>query len=281
MNYKILVDSCCDLPKEIKKQPQFQVIPLTIELDDERFIDDETLNPLEYLEKMKKCDKAPKTSCPSPEDYMKYYKGEEEAVFVVTLSDKLSGSYNSAELAKQLYIEEEGDTGKLINVFNSFSASVGETLIALKIEQLAKLGESAKDIVEIVTKYAKEMKTYFVLESLDNLKKAGRLNNIQALIANVLNIKPVMGSDGNGFIIKLDNTRGMKKALSRMIDLIGSESEKLSEKICGIAHCNCLDRALKVKEEIIKRYNFIDVIIVETAGISTTYANDGGIVIAF
>lgn len=281
MNYKILVDSCCDLPKEMREQPQFEIIPLTIELDGERYIDDETLNIKEYIKKMKQSASLPKTSCPSPHDYKQHFDSEEDNYYIVTLSGQLSGSYNSAELAKQLFIEENENTHKGINVFNSLSASIGEVLIALKIDQLAKVSDNVKDTVEKVNDYIKELRTYFVLESLDNLKKAGRLNNIQALIANVLNIKPIMGSEDDGTIRKIDQTRGMKKALNRMVDIIGKEGEKFNEKICGIAHCNCLERALEVKNQILKQLNFKDIIIVEMAGISTTYANDGGIIIAF
>ncbi|TCT14620.1 DegV family protein with EDD domain [Natranaerovirga pectinivora] len=280
MNYKILVDSCCDLPEEYRKQPHFIVVPLTIDLGGKTYVDDENLDVSEYLRKMKETPKAPQTACPSPEDYMKHFDGDEENIFIVTLSDQLSGSYNSAVLAKNLYNDENPNNNKHITIFNSFSASSAEVLIALKVEALAKAGESTESIDKKVNEYIDGMNTYFVLESLDNLRKNGRLNNVQALIANVLNIKPIMGANKDGTIKKLDQGRGIKKALNRMAEIIGEEGQQLSEKICVIAQCNCPERAKEFKEEILKRYSFKDVIIVSTAGISTTYAYDGGIVVA-
>ncbi|TCK90627.1 DegV family protein with EDD domain [Natranaerovirga hydrolytica] len=278
MNYKILVDSCCDLPQDLRKESRFTIVPLTMEIDGEVIVDDETFDRQEYLRKMKKSLKTPKTACPSPEEYKRHFEGEEENIFVVTLSDKLSGSYNSAVLAKSLYEEEHSD--KNIVIFNSFSASSGEVLIALKVDALAKAGESAESIESTVNAYIDEMSTYFVLESLDNLKKAGRLTNVQALVANVLNIKPVMGANNDGTIKKIDQARGVKKALKRMTEIIGEEKDKLNEKILVIAQCNCVERAKALKDDLLEKYTFKDIIIVETAGISTTYAYDGGIVVA-
>lgn len=279
MNYKILVDSCCDLPKEVRKLPQFEVVPLTIDLNGEHFVDDETFDTQAYIKKMKLSPTAPQSACPSPEDYKKYFDGEEEHIFIVTLSSELSGSYNSAVLAKNLY-EEDHPKEKFIHVFNSFAAATGEVLIALKVDSLAGAGLAPELIVEQVSEYISGMNTYFVLETLDNLKKNGRLNNVQALLASVLNIKPVMGSTKEGTIRKIDQARGIKKALIRMAEVVGEEGENLSEKTCAIAHCNCIERALEVKDELLKRHKFKDIIVLETAGISTTYANDGGIIVS-
>ena len=121
----------------------------------------------------------------------------------------------------------------------------------------------------------------FVLEDLENLRKNGRLSNIKALLANVLNIKPIMGSTPEGTIIQLDQTRGMKKALVKMAELAAEKAIRPEEKILGVAHCNNYERAALVRDEIMKRAGFKDSIIVDTAGVSTLYANDGGIIISF
>ncbi|MEA4825936.1 MAG: DegV family protein [Clostridium sp.] len=278
MTIKIVADSSCDLSEDIKKELNIDIAPLILQLEGKEYIDDESLDVKQYVKDMGKCEVPPKTACPSPQDYMKRYEGE-ESVFVVTLSSKLSGSYNSAVLAKDLFLDEFGN--KFIHVFDSLSASVGETLITLKINELYKKNLEEVDIVEKVTKYIKEMKTFFLLESLQHLAKAGRLNPIIAKIANMLSIKPIMGSTKEGTIRLVEKTRGYKKAFGRFIDIIGEEGSNFEQKILGIAHCNCLDRALKFKEEVTKRYNFKDVIVVEMSGLSSTYADDGGLVIAF
>lgn len=278
MDIKIVADSSCDLSLEMKNELNVNIAPLKIEVEGKKFIDDENIDVKQLITDMKKAKSAPKTACPSPEDYMNLYKGN-ESVFVITLSSKLSGSYNSAVLAKDLFVEDVAK--KFIHVFDSCSASAGETLIALKINELAKMNLLEHEIVKKVSNYIKEMKTFFLLESLDHLAKAGRLNPIIAKLANVLSIKPIMGATDEGTIRLVEKTRGYKKAFKRFIDVIGEEGTNLEEKILGIAHCNCVDRAIKFKEEVLKRYKFKDVIIVEMAGLSSTYADDGGLVIAF
>jgi len=279
MNYKIIVDSCCDLPLQYRNDPHFEIVPLTIEFDNIRIIDDSTLNQKELLETMKKNLNPPKTSCPSPEDYMNAYNTDAENVYVVTLSEKLSGSYNSAVLGKNLFLEDNPD--KKIKVFNSLSASSGEVIIALKIHELAESGLEFNEVCKQIDEFIKNMKTIFVIETLDNLKKNGRLSNVLAVIASVLNIKLVLGASEEGTIIKLGQGRGIKKAIKLMIETIEKEGKNLHDKVLSIAHCNCYQRALGIKEDLLKKCNFKDILIVDMAGISTVYANNGGIVIAF
>jgi DegV family protein with EDD domain len=277
MPIKIVADSSCDLTDELKKEMNIELAPLVLQLGDKSFIDDETLDVKQYLKEMAQCETSPKTACPSPNDYMERFTGS-ESVFTVTLSSFLSGSYNSALIAKDMFIDEIGP--KFIHVFDSLSASVGETLISLKITELDKLNFSETEIVEIVNKYIKEMKTFFLLESLEHLAKAGRLNPIVAKVASMLSIKPIMCGD-EGKIKLVEKVRGYKKAFRRLVDVIGEEGKNLEDKVLGIAHCNCLERALEFKEEVLKKYNFKDIIIVETKGLSSTYADDGGIIIAY
>lgn len=278
MSIKIVADSSCDLTVEMKRLMNIDIAPLILQLGDKSFVDDEALDVNAYVKEMGQCEVAPKTACPSPDDYMKKYEGS-ESTFVVTLSHAISGSYNSAMLAKDLFLDEIGN--KFIHVFDSLSASAGETLIVHKIYELSKLDLGDIEIVEKVTQYIKEMKTYFLLESLDHLAKAGRLNPIIARIANMFDIKPIMGGAEDGTIKLVEKVRGYKKAFRRLVDTIGEEGKNLEDKILGIAHCNCLDRALQLKEEVLKKYNFKDIIIVDMGGLSSTYADDGGIVIAF
>lgn len=278
MSYKIIVDSCCDLPEDLRKDEHFLIVPLSIEVDRYKIVDDKTFNQKELLEKMKASPNAPKTSCPSPEEYMKAFLQADD-IYCVTLSGNLSGSYNSAMLGKNLCIEENGE--KNIEVIDSCSASSGEVLIAMKIFELAKSGKNFKEISSEAVKFRNEMHTMFVLESLENLRKNGRLSNIKAAIASVLNIKPIMVGTRDGQIEKTDQARGMKKALTKMVDIIASSAEDFSKKDIAIAHCNCYDRAVEVMEYVKSKCNFRNIFIVDTAGISTVYAYDGGIVVAF
>lgn len=278
MEYRIIGDSCLDLLKEDRKKEYLCTIPLTIMLDDETFIDDESFNQKMFIEKVANSPNCPKSSCPTPELFMEQFDLADEC-YVITLSSKLSGSYNSACVAKQLYEEEH--EGKKIHIFDSKSASSKQTLIYKKIEELKQKGCTFEEVVEQVEAYIADTETMFVLESLEALRKNGRLSKVKALVATALNIKPLMGADSEGNIIQLGQARGVNKALQKLIDSIGEKKQDIKDRRLVIAHCNCESRAKWVKEQIEKVYEFAEIMIVETAGISTLYASDGGIIVAF
>ena len=278
MAYKIIGDSCTDLTEEMKKEMGVHLVPLSIQIDEEHILDDDTFNQEEFLNKIDKSPNCPKSSCPSPETYMKLYEGEED-VYVVTLSSSLSGSYNSAVLAKRLYLEE--NPNKNIAIIDSKSASVGQALIVKKIYELAKEGISFSEIVSLVEQFLDEMNTKFVLENLDTLRKNGRLTSLQAILVSALNIKVVMGATPEGTICKLGQARGIQKALNLMVKFIEEDAGNVIHKTLGIAHCNNLERAIFVKDEILKRLPFKDWLIVNTGGISTMYANRGGVIVSY
>lgn len=280
MKYKIIGDSCCDISSAYKCYDKVEKIPLTLSLDGKEYIDDETFNQLEFIEHVAKSKDYARSACPSPERFMRAYEGDYDCVFVITLSANLSGCYSSAMAGVDMYRDEYPDDEKKIYVFNSCSASPGEGNIAEKIYELAEAGVTYEEIVEKVEAYTLEMKTYFVLETLEPLRKNGRLSNIKALMASVLNIKPVMSASDEGLIIQLEQVRGIERALKKMMDYIVKNTKDIEQKVLSIAHVNCIERAKWVKEELAKLARFKDIVITETAGVATLYANDGGIIVA-
>lgn len=278
--YKIIIDSCGELTEELKADGHYESVPLEMEVNGHRIVDDATFDQQDFLKKVKESPVGPKSSCPSPERYMEAFQGEAEHIYVVTLSKELSGSYNSAVLAKNLYEEEYGKEKKQIHVFNSRSASIGETLIGIRVQECEEAGMEFDKIVEVVEAYIGTQHTYFVLETLETLRKNGRLSNLKAFVANALNIKPVMGSTPEGSICQLAQARGMNKALKKMVEEAISKVDDSGERILAISHCNCPMRAESVKEEIERITKFKKIIIADTAGISSMYANDGGVIIA-
>lgn len=278
--YKIVIDSCGELPEKLKMDGHYCNVALELEVDGKHIRDDETFNQRDFLHIVKESIKGPKSACPSPDSFMEAYEGEADHIYVVTLSGKLSGSYNSAVLAADLYREEHEDSNKQIYVFNSKSASIGETLIGMKVQELEEQGKTFEEVVAGVETYIASMHTFFVLETLETLRKAGRLSNIKAFVANTLNIKPVMGSTDEGSIQQLGQARGMKKALSKMIEDMLQKTKNCENRVLAISHCNCPERAQFVKETIEKMAKFKDIVVVNTAGVSSMYANDGGIIIA-
>lgn len=277
MSYKIVVDSCCELPAEYAQDYRFQRVPLTLIVgDDYEKEDDEQFDQAEFLQKVATCPTCPKSACPSPERYMNAYETEADHVYVVTLSSQLSGSYNSAVLGKNLYHDAHGD--KDIYVIDSKSASCGEAQIVKKLVQMEEQGLSYAEIIDKIEAYVAQMRTYFVLENLDTLRKNGRLTGVKALVASTLNIKPVMSAD-EGVIVQLGQAVGMKKALSKMVDYAIAGAGETEDKTVWISHCNNRARAEEVKMLMEKKAQYKSITIIDMAGLSSLYANDGGIIL--
>lgn len=277
MSYKIVVDSCCELPEELKKDSRFEIVPLTLIVGDTyEKPDDESFDQKEFLQAVAQCPVSPRSACPSPERFMEAYRTEADHVYVVTLSSKLSGSYNSAVLGKNLYHETYGE--KQIYVVDSRSASCGETQIAYKIAQWEEEGLTFEEITSRIEQFVDGIHTYFVLDNLETLRKNGRLSGVKALVASTLSIKPVMAGE-QGSIVQLGQSVGIKKALAKMVDHVIRDVSDPEKKCLMITHCNNLDRANSVKDQILAKVKFKDVLIMDTAGISSMYANDGGVIV--
>ncbi len=279
MKIRFVGDSCCEFPGDFKNKYDCISVPLTIEVGEHLIVDDESFDQADFLKKVAEYPKCPRSSCPSPEAFMKAYEGEYDALFVTTLSAELSGSYNSAVLAKKLFEEEHGKRN--IHVFNSRSASGGEMQALLKAAEYAEAGLPFEEIAEKTDRFLEnELLTFFVLESLETLRKNGRLSRLKTMAATALNIKPVCAGD-KGTIVQLALGRGMKSALSKMIDISLEKVRNTEERILFINHCNCRKRAEEVLSSYIEKAKFARTYILDTAGISSLYAGDGGIIVSF
>ena len=278
----ILADSCCDLSPELLKKTQAKIAPLTITIDDTHYVDDGTVDIPPYLAAMKASKNPVRSACPSPDLYAEDIRATEGDCFIVTLSAKLSGSHNAASLGVQLAQEDMPE--KKVHVFDSESASAGETYIALMIHDLIAAGKSFEQIVELVEEKIRSMHTLFVLDSLDNLVKNGRISRTVALLANVLSIRLLMSDDGHGAIKNISKARGIKGALGQMVETCRKHTEGLaaaSQRLV-ISYCNCPERARQVRDMIREKCPAIgEIIMPPTSALSSMYANDGGIVIAY
>lgn len=276
MGYKIVVDSCCELPENYKIDSRFQIVPLGLEVGDYVIEDDENFDQKTFLKKVADYPLCPKSSCPSPEKFKEAYHDEAEEIYAVTLSSHLSGSYNSAELGKKLYQEAYGD--KMIHVVDSESASCGETQLVEKIIACKEAGLTFEETVKEVETFKRQMVTYFVLDNLETLRKNGRMSGVKALVASTLNIKPVMVGN-RGVIEQKGQAIGVNKALAKLADCIVADVKNPEERTLMITHCNCPERAQYVRSLMEKRASYRNVLIMDTAGVSSMYANDGGVIV--
>lgn len=276
MSYKIVVDSCCEIPENLKEDKRIEVVPLGLEVGDYQIQDDENFDQAEFLKRVAAYPKCPKSSCPSPEKFVEAFRTDAERIYCIALSSHLSGSYNSAMLARNLYLEQYGE--KDIHVIDSESASGGETQLVLKLMELEEAGGSFEKNVNEIEAYRDTVRTYFVLDNLETLFKNGRLSAVKALVASTLSIKPVMGAD-HGTIIQKGQAIGMKKALGKMAEYAIAEAVDSAKRRLIITHCNAPARAEQIKKMILDKAPFLECIIMDTRGISSLYANDGGVIV--
>lgn len=278
MKYKIIADSSCELPEEKKRSGHFALIPFGLEISGEHIVDTEDLDIAGLIKKIADCPTCPKSSCPSPQIFMDNFETEAEHIYVVTISGKLSGCYNSAVLAKTMYEEKNQD--KKIFVIDSQSASCGESQIALLAMDLEEQGLAFEEITQKLVEYRDKLSTLFVLDNIETLRKNGRMSGVKALVASTLSIKPVLAGD-KGSIVQLSQAIGIKKALVRMVDHIAKEVKDAKEKRIIITHCNNAERAECVKKMLQEKTEFENFIIMKMSGLSTLYANDGGIIVTY
>ncbi len=278
MDRIIVADSSCDLNPEIADAVDVNIVPFKLYIEGEEYIDDKELNVLNFVSKMIKSPELPRSACPSPNDFMEKFQKARE-VFVITISSMLSGTFNSAELAKNLYKEEYPDAK--VHVFDSKSASIGETLIAMRVRELINKGLDFETIVENVETYIASQKTLFIAESLENLMKNGRISKFKGRLATALNIKPIMAATDEGEIVLVEKARGSNKAFKRLAEMVSERAGNAQERILAISHCDNPSRAEMLKAEIEKHCKFKDIIIVQTAGLSSLYVDNQGIILTF
>lgn len=280
MSIQIIIDSCCDVTPALRRAMRFEVASLTVRVGEQSFRDDETLSVSALLQAMKACKDSATSACPSPEEYASLMRRADQSV-VVTLSSKLSGSYNAAMVARDMVLEEFPE--KRIHVFDSESASAGELRVALLLRQYIDGGMEFDEIVEKTTQFIAGMKTFFVLEDLSNLVKNGRISKVAGLMGTMLSIRPIMGENGHGEIIQLDKVRGTQTAMRRLVEIVAAHTSQFPQNTLTLvlSYCNCPQRAAELKEKLLAASAALrEVILVPTCGISTLYANDGGVVLA-
>jgi len=276
LKFSLIVDSCCDATEALIKELNLIKIPLNLMLGEREIVDNEQLDIEQFMLDMAACTDKVGSSAPAPTLYQEAFDKEENA-FAVTLSSRLSSSYSSAMLGKEMMEATSND----VYVFDSKSASAGQLLIVLKIREFAALGLAKTDIIQRVEDFIQHMKTYFVLDNIDNLMKNGRLSKVKGKLINLLNIKPLLGSDGDGNIVSYSNVKGQTKIVKKLVDTITESGKNTVGEHAVISHCNNEDLANRLKQAIAERFQFKDIVVVPTGGVSSLYANHKGIILAF
>ena len=278
MTWKIVADSGCDYREitDLANQTRFESVPLTIQIDHEIFVDNAHLDIDGMMEKMYATSSASKSACPSPDDYLRSFEGAEN-IFVVTITGSLSGSHNSAQLAKKLFLEENPTAN--IHVIDSLSAGGQVDLIVRKLNDLIKEGLSFEQVVEAITHYQANTKLLFVLAKVDNLVKNGRLSKLIGAVVGLLNIRMVGEASDTGTLELLQKARGAKKALTAAVDEVLKSGYKGGRII--IAHRNNEKFCQQFSEVIKEKFPAADISFLPTSGLCSFYAEEGGLLMGY
>ena len=216
MKWKIIADSGCDYRSldNLAPDTEFVSVPLTIQVGETIYRDDAQLNIDQMMDEMYATTTASKSACPSPDDYMKSFEGADN--IVVTTTGTLSGSYNSAKIAKKMYLEEHPNSK--IHVIDSLSAGGEVDLIVRKLNQLLAEGLDSDQVVDAITDYQSKTKLLFVLAKVDNLVKNSRLSKLIGTVVGLLNIRMVGEASKTGTLELLQRAREQKKAIKAAFD---------------------------------------------------------------
>lgn len=278
MTWKIVTDSGCDLRslESQSKELQFERVPLTLQIGTEIFRDDDGLDIDNMMATMYQSSKAATSSCPSPDAFLQAYKGVDN-VIAVTITGTLSGSHNSARLAKNDLLEDYPNPN--IHVIDSLSASGEVDLIVLELERLINLGLSFEEVVERITAYQEKTRLIFVLAKVDNLVKNGRLNKLVGKVVGLLNIRMVGQASKEGTLELLQKARGQKKAVSALVEEIQKAGYKGGKVY--IAHANNPKICEQISEKIKAIYPDAVIQTGRTSGLCSFYAEDEGILMGY
>lgn len=271
---KIVADSSADL--FTSPADSIASAPLKIVTAEKEYVDDEQLDVARMVEELAQYKGKSSSSCPNPEDWLQCF-GEAEEVYCVTITATLSGSYNAACVAKQMYEEQHPE--RKVFVINTLTAGPEMKLIVEKIRELLEAGKSFEEIREEVMAYSQNTGLLFMLESMKNLANNGRVSHLVAKAAGLLGIRVVGKASDRGDLEPLDKCRGEKKALDTIVERMKSLGHKGAK--VRIAHCFNEEAAQCLKQRILAAFSRAQVEIYECRGLCSFYAEKGGLLVGF
>ena len=277
-NIKIITDGSCDLSQKIIEESNVEIVDVTVSFGENSYSTRKDITISQFYEMMKDYKELPKTSCPSPNQFLDAFDCEEENIIVLCLTSKLSGIYNSAVLAKNMYEEENGNK-KRIEIIDTTTGSIGQALLVSKVANMIDEEKSMDEIIDTIEKLRHEVIFYGALHTLENAIKGGRINAIAGKIIGALNLKAIVHIT-DGLVKPMDKARGDKNSINKVIDYIKNNIHKTSGTKLAIGHANCLEKALKIKEVLENHHNFEEIHIMEVGPSMGVYTSEGAVLVA-
>lgn len=251
---KIFTDSGCDLPKSYYEENDVVLLPLRVQLNNKEYEDVISIDSKEIYDAIRQ-GAQPKTSQVSPELFLKHFeelaKNDEEGIYIA-FSSELSGTYITAQMIRNQVLEQYPSL-KLV-IIDSKCASLGHGLVVEEAVRLRNIGVSLEDMASKINTLAPQVEHLFTVEDLDYLAKGGRVSKASAFLGGLLSIKPILNVE-DGKLVPIEKSRGRKKALNRMLDLMQERGGSFTNKIVGISHSDDVAFANEAKASIQERFS--------------------------
>lgn len=276
-NIQIIIDSMVDMPKDILDKYNIIVMPLTIIFEDEEYRDGVDLTYAQFYEKLSQSKDLPKTAQITPNEFIEIFKkalDEGKEVLCINGSSKASGTFQSAVVAKNSLESDK------IEVFDTMALSFGAGMFVYEAAKMAAEGKSLKEIIQRLNIMKGRVDHIFTVDTLEFLKKGGRLNPMKATLATMLNIKPIL-TVVDGLVEPLDKVRGSKKVISKMIELAKERGKTFEGEVVGISHASCKEMLDVLKEQVAKDLNPKEIVVTEIGCTIGTHAGPGTLAIFY
>ncbi len=276
--WKIVVDSGCDYRqlKNLAPDTEFISVPLTIQVGEQTFVDDASLNIDHMMEVMEASKSAAGSACPSPQAYQAAFEGAEN-VIVITITGGLSGSFNAARVARDMFVEDHPEVN--IHLIDSLSASGEMDLIVDEINRLIATGLEFEEVVSAITSYQENSKLLFVLAKVDNLVKNGRLSKLVGTVVGLLNIRMVGEASSEGKLELLQKARGHKKSVAAAFEEMKKAGYNGGRIV--MAHRNNAKFFQQFSDLVKTEFANATIEEVATSGLCSFYAEEGGLLMGY
>ena len=278
-NIRIIIEGSTDFPKNLLDEMGVKVVGINVAFGEQNYIGGVEIDEETFYKRMKEEKNLPKTSSPSPDRFIELFDCEEDEILIITLTSKLSSTYSSAVLAKNMYLENHPETNKKIEVIDSLSGSIGVGLMVHKACQLAKQGKSLDEVVYYIENIKKDIVFYGALDTLENAIKGGRVNPIAGKLINALNFKVII-EISEGLVKPVDKARGEGNSMKKLFERVKENVHDVETKTLVIGHSNCEDKANKIAKHIEDNYEFEKIIVSSIGPVMGTYTSEGAILIA-
>lgn len=283
MAIKIITDSACDLKREYIDKNNIGLLSLILNLDEQIIKDDlgKSLSYEEFYNKMRQ-GATPTTSQINAhdfeEEFTKHIKNGDSIIYI-SVSSNLSGTFNSANIARNNLIEEYPEAR--IELVDSLSVSMGQGLLVLKACEMRDNGATIEEIVEWLEENKRKVIHSILIDDLNHLKRGGRISGATATIGGLLNIKPSAYLDDEGRLVQGEKIKGKKKALKFLANEVKERALETENEILYICHGDCLEEAEALRDIILQEVKFKDVIINYIGNVVGAHAGPGVLAAVF